>query len=525
MSPRVKMWGSAILLWLAVSAALPLVDPGGWRVMGWAAYAAVLGVGLIGLAGAWAGLGPDRSRGLLGLAALALLVRLAVGAALLVVLPAHGYDEPAQQAGYVFYDAFRRDRDAWALARSQQPLVEAFGGRITSDQYGSLLYLSALVYRLVSPDLHRPLVVVVLAAVASALGVLWTWAFVATAFGLRAGRIAAWTAALFPEAILLGASQMREPFLAAGMALAFWGYARSRQGQGPRGIAEMAAGILLIGAFSPPYGLITMAVVGLAWLWEGRANPRRTAWALGVLGILAGAGMLLTVRAWAAVGETGGGWLDVIGRWLTEVPRYQLRTLQDASGWVDDIFAMTPGWMHFPLAIVNGLVQPFLPAAVFHPSAPVWRVLMTWRALGWFALLPFLLYAPLASLKAGGWRSLEAYLSLLAWLSAILAAYYAGGDQWDNPRYRQVFLVVQSAVVGWGWVWAGRVRAVWLRRCGVLVAGATLVFSQWYAGRYYHTPRLNLWGTLGLLGAFVVAFFVWTYAADRRRLTASGREV
>ncbi len=521
-----KAWAIGVALWLAVSAALPAVDRGGWSGMGWVSYATVLGLGLVSLAGGWVCLGRDRPRAVLGMAGMALVLRLAIGAALLTLLPVLGYDEPAQQAGYVFYDAFRRDRDAWALAQSARPLTEAFGGQMTSDQYGGLLFLSALVYRILSPGVHRPLLIVVLSASVSALSVLWTWGFVSAAFGARAGRLAAWIAALFPEAVLLGASQMREPFLGAGMALAFLGYARARQGQVRRGMAEVVAGVVLAGAFSPPYGLITMVVVALAWLWEGRASPRRTAWALGVLGILAGAGMVLTVRAWAAVGESGGGWLDIVGRWLTEVPRYQLRTLQDASGWVDDIFGMTPEWAHFPLAIVNGLVQPFLPAAVFHPSAPLWRVLMIWRALGWFGLLPILLYAPLASLRAGGWRSLEAYLSLLAWLAAILAAYYAGGDQWDNPRYRQVFLVVHAAVAGWAWVWGRRPGGVWLRRCALLVAGATLIFSQWYAGRYYHTPRLNLWGTLGLLAGFVVVFFVWAWLSDRRRrLTASGRQV
>ncbi|MEW6566770.1 MAG: hypothetical protein AB1449_01100 [Chloroflexota bacterium] len=526
MRGQVRAWGPWLGIWLASSAVLAALDPGGWSLRAWLAYAGVCAVGLATIAGAWWLLGPERPKWLLPVLGLAVALRLGAGLALAYLLPSFGYDEPAQQAGYVFYDAYKRDQDAWALARSPQPLTESFGGQIISDQYGGLLFLSALVYRLLSPDLHRPLAMVVLAAATSALAVLWTWAFVSRAFGPRAGSVAAWLAALFPEAILLGASQMREPFLNAGMALAFLGYAGVRQGRWRVGGPAVVGGVVLAGFFSPPFGLMTLIVVVLAWLWEGRSDPRRTGWVLVALGVLGLVAAILTVRAWGAVGEgSGGGLLEVVGRWLTEVPRFQLRTLQDASGWVDDIFRLTPEWLHFPLAILNGLVQPFLPAAIFHPSAPVWWVVMILRALGWFGLLPFLLYAPLAALRASGWRSLEIYLALLAWASAILAAYYAGGDQWDNPRYREVFLVAHAAVAGWAWVWAGRTRAVWLRRCALLVAGATLVFSQWYAGRYYHTPRLSLWGTLALLGAFVVAFFASAWVLDQRRLTASKRGI
>ena len=125
------------------------------------------------------------------------------------------------------------------------------------------------------------------------------------------------------------------------------------------------------------------------------------------------------------------------------------------------------------------------------------RALGVLRGLGWFALLPFLVYAPFAAVRSAGWRSLQTYVAFLTWLVAIGAAYRLAGDQWDNPRARTVFLAAQAAIAGWAWFQARQSRSPWLRRVAVVVGVSTLVFLQWYAGRYYQTPRLNLYSTVG----------------------------
>ena len=110
----------------------------------------------------------------------AFVVRLAAGVTLQLVLPVAGYDEEVQKAGYVFFDAYQRDGQAWELASSGQSLTTAFRGEgFISDQYGGLLALSAATYRLLSPDLHRPALILILD------GPLW-WAGCSI---LRPGRV------------------------------------------------------------------------------------------------------------------------------------------------------------------------------------------------------------------------------------------------------------------------------------------------------------------------------------------------
>ena len=60
---------------------------------------------------------------------------------------------------------------------------------------------------------------------------------------------------------------------------------------------------------------------------------------------------------------------------------------------------------------------------------------------------------------------------------------------------------------------------------------ASLLFIQWYAGRYYQTPRLSLFKTVGVLAVFAVVFLVGAVVLDvvraRReaRLTTDAPEV
>ncbi|NUO81692.1 hypothetical protein HUU05_16605, partial [candidate division KSB1 bacterium] len=96
--------------------------------------------------------------------ALAFFLRLAFGIGLSMALPIWGYDEPEQKAGYLFKDAYQRDRRAWSLAQSEQPLWVSFQDDMKTDQYGGLLALSAAVYRYLSPDVHRPHLVLAIGA-------------------------------------------------------------------------------------------------------------------------------------------------------------------------------------------------------------------------------------------------------------------------------------------------------------------------------------------------------------------------
>jgi hypothetical protein len=90
-------------------------------------------------------------------------------------------------------DASDRDQTAWQLASSEKPLFRAFqGGFRRVDQYGGLLYMSALTYRYLGGETHQPLVMVVITASFSALGVLFLWAFAKRAWDERIATLAAW---------------------------------------------------------------------------------------------------------------------------------------------------------------------------------------------------------------------------------------------------------------------------------------------------------------------------------------------
>src|ERR1051325_9647459 len=159
--------------------------------------------------------------------ALAFLLRLAVGMTLHLALPVYGHDDADDRAGYVFTDAHNRDNQAWSLATSGLPILDAFSEKYASDQYGGLLAFNALIYRYLSPDAQRPLMLILFAAFFAALGVPFLWKAVSLVFGERVAWTSTWIFALYPESVLLGASAMREPYLLTFSAFALWGFVNS----------------------------------------------------------------------------------------------------------------------------------------------------------------------------------------------------------------------------------------------------------------------------------------------------------
>ena len=156
--------------------------------------------------------------------ALAFLLRLAVGVTLHLALPVYGHDDEDDRAGYVYTDAHKRDNQAWALATSERPILDAFSSKYASDQYGGLLAFNTLIYRYLSPDAQRPLLLIVFSAFFAALGIPFLWKSVRQIFGEKVAWASAWIFALYPESILLGASAMREPYLLTFSAFALWGF-------------------------------------------------------------------------------------------------------------------------------------------------------------------------------------------------------------------------------------------------------------------------------------------------------------
>lgn len=418
----------------------------------------------------------------------AFALRLALGVFWFVALPVWGYDTDVQRAGYVMDDAHKRDGIAWKLAKEDTPLWEAFSGYSTTDQYGGLLFASAFVYRYVGGEVHHPLMMLAIAAAASALAVAFGWAFVQRLWGETPARWTAWGLALYPEAVLLGSSQMREPFALLLTAMMLWltlKLAEKASWKAALGLAAcLAAGLLL----SPPIAAMQAVVAGMLFLAADKGHlltPRRKAILFG-LAALAGLGVLVVL------GPRLAGFFDAVA--------WQKYVAESASGWVARQFERMPVWTHVAFLLAYGVFRPLLPAAVVADGILMWKVIAIVRAAGWTALLALLLYTTLLALRNKAWRAAPGALLLGNWLVVLVASYRGGGDDWDNPRYRAAFAVVQVALAAWA-LWQQREqRDPWLRRAFGFALGLMLWFLPWYLRRYapFEWPIVDLPDVVGL---------------------------
>jgi len=475
--------------------------------------------------------------------ALAFALRLLVGFGIHLGLPIYGHEDEDDQAGYVFTDAHLRDNQAWALASSDHPIMDAFSKKFASDQYGGLLAFSTFIYRYLSPDAQRPLLLILLSSIVIALGVPFLWKGTKHVFGEKVAYPAAWIFALYPESILLGSSAMREPYLLTFSAMAFWGFVEWRGGgldtsdkstRSTRPAIFIWLGIGLLGMLlvSPAVALVHL-IIFAGWIFFA-SESRSFSW-MSILGfvVIFGMGLLFLSASLNRSGQFDStSPLRVINDWLRLTVKWDAYQLERSSGWVQKIFDESPDWVHLPFVAVYGILQPVLPAALFEPTNFVWQVIYFLRSAGWYALLPALILSFGAAAGQGRRpervegskknraersepvgerrRSILLWLSLVAWTWILLAALRGGGDSWDNPRYRTILFAWEAILGGVTWVWWRETRNAWFKRVVWCEVVFLLVFSQWYASRYFHWGRqlpfaimigliVVLWGTfLGL---------------------------
>jgi hypothetical protein len=485
-------WAAGILLLLAVLAlGLAWAASGFTILLGWDSFFWVLLLSGGILLGVWQLLRNEKpARWLLYVLVGAALLRLAMGTLFFAALPVWGHGTPAEKAGYVMGDAARRDIVAWKLGQSTNSLSTAFDANRSVDQYGGLLFLSAFVYRYFGSLYHQPLLMVVLAAACSALAVLFSWAFARRMWGEKAAAITAWAVFLYPEAVLLGSSQMREAFTIPMVAAAFYGLARYRDDRSRSGLAWMLAGLLITTYFSTLFGifllgaLIFAAVILLRPL-SSKTLHSRWFWLSLVLLVIIG-----MVVLWLALREVTPPKLTnpiaMLSWWLRKSAALQSYLSQHASGWTQKIFKLTPEWLHLPLLLLYGVVQPFLPAAlVVGSEAPIWQWITIWRSIGWTVLLGFLAFAPIHALRKNGKQTLVGVMTAIVWLLILVAAFRGGSDMWDNPRYRAIFASLQIALAAQIWVEEDRTRDPWLKRALLMAIAILVWFFPWYLLRYY----------------------------------------
>ena len=456
----------------------------------------------------WAAAG--RRRTLAWMMIAAFLIRLAYGLFLSWGLPRFGYDEPGQQAGFVFTDPYQREGSAWELANSEESLTRAFSDDYPTDQYGGLLALSALIYRTISPDAHRPGLIIIFAAAAMALSLPFLVSAIQTQFGKKIASRAGWIVVFYPEGILLGASQMREPFLILFFSMLFWA--------GAKWLSRKQLKRALLTLFISTLGLLLLSyrvaipLLGVIFLWIWVVEAEKIKQPRVKLMVWAALGLTLLVGLWL-----GKDWLQSVMRWDT------LQTVVN-SGQIQFQLEGFPKWLYFPFVLIYGVFQPILPAAIADPAPWIWRSLGILRGIGWYALWPLLAYALIRVwwIKPSQKKRWLVVITLLIWAWIFIASARAGGDQWDNPRYRTIFLPWMALVASWVIDWVAKTKDRWLGRL-FMIEGIFLAFiTEWYLSRYYALfPRPNFWVMivliLGLSLLVIVGGMLWDKRGSQTR--------
>ena len=459
----------SIILAAILGAIISILSTGAPFLAGWGAAFVLSFIAVFCLLSAWKWGGGGSK--LAWMVALAFGLRLALGIGVSFGLIAFGYqEEKVQHSGYLYADAFTRDNDAWTLAQSDKPILSSFQQQIVSDQYGGALALSASIYRFLSPDAHRRLLVLILTAFAAALGVPFFWKAVRQRWGDAVAIPATWILVLYPESVLLGGSQLREPFLIGLACIGFWAvFAWRKQRLAPA--ISAAAALLVMALFSWRVAVVAVGILLVCFFLEYVEDVPRRAW---------------RIAGWTAmaVGIVGVG--VVSWSWMTTASNYDAYLSFTASGWVQKIVrALGDDWK-IPFATVYGLFQPVLPAILVDPALWIWRLIGVLRAGGWYALAPVFLYAFAASWKAKPRRDrillVGMALAGLVWI--VISSSRAGGDQWDNPRYRTILLPWLALVAGWGWQYARRTQDAWLGRVAAAEVIFLAFFLAWYVSRY-----------------------------------------
>jgi hypothetical protein len=194
------------------------------------------------------------------------------------------------------------------------------------------------------------------------------------------------------------------------------------------------------------------------------------------------------------------------------------------SGMIQALLEKLPQWIVFPFVLVYGVFQPVLPAAIAAPAPWIWWGLAIFRSVGWYAMLPLLVYASVCAwrLEPSQRRRLIRLMAIVVWVWILIASARAGGNQWDNPRYRTIFLPLMAALGAWAVHFSQETKDRWLRR-GLLIELIFLsFFTSWYIGRYYNTiPAINFWLMVGMIVFLSLLIIVGGIICDSKRIKPS----
>lgn len=505
---------SALILGIVLS----LIQSGGWFSFSFLFFLSFI---LLTIFTKWA----NGGRTLITLVVLAFALRFAGGVATYLTLPIYGYtDDEDQSAGFVYTDAHRRDTQAWELAQSQEPILNAFNQKFAYDQYGGLLAFSAFIYRYLSPDVHRVLILVLISALMGTLAIPFLYKSANLLWDEKIASASTFILALYPENILLAGSAMREPYLLAFSAFALWGFIHfgvsNIESKLDRTksiwLAVGIAGMLLV---SPSIALATLVVFG-GWMYFDMGRGKVSWWMILLAVIVFIFGMFILSSALTRGNLTGDSPLAVINNFVRESLKWNVFKIEEGSGWVQKLFDQMPEWMQMPFVMIYGFLQPVLPAILIYPTTILWKIIGILRSVGWYALAPVLImsFVVVTSInkKSDAVGRVETKQNVILWLSFVIwfwiffTALRGGGDQWDNPRYRSILFLWQAIVAGHVWVWWLETKNAWLMRVVLMELILILVFANWYAERYLYIGfELPFFQMIGIILASWVSIILW----------------
>ncbi len=504
---------------MAIGAFLSILQPG-TRANGFILFSLLLfvGISLLCLFARWV----DSGKMVLVMTLLAFGLRLIGGVAFYNLLPLFGYDDLDDQAGFIYTDAHRRDSQAWELATSDDPILDAFSSKFSTDQYGGLLAFGALAYRYLSPDSHRPFVLVLITAFIAALGLPCLWKSIRELWSEKVAKSSGWIYVLYPECILLGGTVMREPYLITLSTFALLGFVTWTYRSDRSGWYWLGSGLLGMLLISPVAFLMTTIILG-GWLYFENKTEIPSRWMIIGTLIVFVVGIAILSGALLRQGQlSNNSPFGILGGYLRDAVNWDVYQLERGSGWVQKLFEEMPEILHLPFVVIYGIFQPVLPAALVEPTTSIWQTIAIIRSMGWYILLPLLVLSFVASYPRGSqeFRRLWLWLSLVTWFWIIFAALRGGGDQWDNPRYRTILFLWQAILAGNVWVWWRASRNPWVFRVLAMEAVFLIIFGQWYLSRYLHLGNrleFSLIVTIILLLWMIIFLVGWLW--DRGRLT------
>ncbi len=302
---------------------------------------------------------------------------------------------------------------------------------------------------------------------------------------------------------------MREPFLLSLTAIAFWAVTQWNNDKRKTVITALVLSLAVMAWFSSRVALPVAGVLAV-WFWlEHYVDKLPEKWQKVSWIILIGAALVFAVYGW---------------RWVASTSVFDTRMTEYNSGRIQKAIEELGVDLRIPFIVGYGLTQPVLPAALTDPANPIWRVTSSLLAAGWYAVAPFLIFALFALWREKDpvKRRLLAWSTLACTVWILISSARAGGDQWDNPRYRTIFLPWLALICAWGWDFARREKNAWLWRI-LTVEGIFLAFFiSWYLSRYYNLLSRLPFNTMLVLIivlslVVLVGGAVWDWVRGRKK--------